>query len=274
MIYSKVRGIVVVCGIAALLLAVPAQSQGGPLLDWLFGPRCDWVVARAACATPYVADACAPAYTSLCAPCAPQTCSYVPQTCYRTVFRPVPVVTCRVVTRWPLLSPYPVTYFRPVRRWLPQAHLVPYTTHRLVYSDPCIPCVTYRPSVVCDPCAWGVCGPAACPTTSICPPGTCGAGTGSAVPYSPAPTSATVPALNAEPAPKTFQQESKPRVKSLEPIPNANTKSDSSAVPKLIDPDNRTTSLPVRPRVHYRLTASPARPAAAGNDGGWRASRD
>jgi len=250
MAYHKVRGLVMGLGVAAMLLAMPAETEACGWLDRLFGGCCGGTSCAAPCA--------APAYT-------PPTVTYMPQTCYRTVYRAVPVTTCQPVTTCDPCTGCPMTCFRPVRSWTCQAQLVPYTTYRLVYSNPCSPCGT---SV----------GVSAASYTSVpgCP--SCTVGGSSVVPYSSRPSLPETSPLKSEPLPKTFKEEPKSSTETLKPIPDVDTKLNSMPAPKLIDPDNRTTLRPVRQAAHYRLISSPPRPASLQSvpSGGvvWRASSD
>ncbi len=256
MVNRKVRGLVV-CGVVAMLLATPAKSEACGFLDGLFG----WCgTARTTYMAPYAAPVAAPA---VCNPCAAQTCCYMPQTCYRTVYQRVPVTTCQAATYCNFWTGCPVTTYRPVTTWTYRARLVPYTTYRLVYSNPCVPCVSYG---ACDPCA-GICTPA---TTipSACGPAGCGAVSTPVVPYSGPSGSTTAPSGST--VPKTYQENSQPAEGGgLKPIPSTNL--NSTPVPKLIDPDNRTASRQLLQATHYRLISSPAKVVSSS---GWRASSD
>lgn len=261
MLYPRMpmRGVVMSCGVAVMLLAAPAQSNACGFLDCLFG--CGGA-AQTTYRAPYAPQTYAPVY-------APQTCRYVPQTCYRTVYRRVPVTTYRAVTGSNPCTGCPVTYYRPVTAWTSQAYSIPYTTYRLVYSTPRAAYVTYGSYTPCDPCAGSVSVPSGFPTSSDC--SSCVGGTviQRAEPYSesiPPPAAETVPL----PRSKTFQEQPGTESKSLKPTPDSNTK--SLPGPKLLDLDNRTTLRPVRPNTHYRLISSPPKPRI--NDGGWRAASD
>ncbi len=270
--YERRRGWLITLGIAAVLLSAPAESSG--CCDWLFG---GWG-SRTTYSAPYVApsyapSSCAPACTS-CAPactsCVPQTVQYLPQTCYRTVYRPVQVTACSACTGCDPCSGCPVTYYRPVTTWTYQATRVPYTTYRLVYSNPCCP------SVSCGPCAAGSVnlgttlgtGGACCPavtsgTTSVTQPNTESSEKTDGQP------------AGGGAAPKTFQGEPGAAGKPPEPFPDPNTSSNPG--PSLTDPGTRTTFRPLRQAVGYRLITSPSQPGQArpaADDGGWRVARD
>lgn len=261
MLLPRIRGVVTSCGVAAMLLAAPAQSNACAFLDCLFG---GWGAARSTYMAPYVAQTYAPA----CAPsCAPQTCQYVPQTSYRTVYRSVPVTTYRAAIGCDPCSGCPVTYYRPVTRWTSQAHLIPYTTYRMVYSAPCVPRVTRSLCAPCDPCAGGVSVPLSSPIGSGCSSCVGGTVTREAQPYS---ESISPPGAETVPVPKTFQKQPDTEAESLGPTPDSNTK--SLPGPKLLDLDNRTTLRPVRPNTLYRLISSPSKSRI--DDGGWRAASD
>jgi len=151
---KKTRSLVVACGVAAVLLGVPSESQA--LFDWL----CPWAHNRQATATTYAPPftgqpvALVPRY-NVAPPVAvvptalPVTACYVPQTCYRTVYRPVATTVLSPVTSYDPCTGCPVTAYRPVTTLAQRAFAVPYTTYRLVYANPCAACA---PTVSCNPC--------------------------------------------------------------------------------------------------------------------------
>ncbi len=270
MVYEKVRGILIACGIAVLGISTPAECKACGFLDCLFGGG-----GRTTYAPPYAPQTYAPAYNTGYAPYQPQTCQYVPQTCYRTVYRQVPVTTHQAVTRCNPLTGCPVTCYYPVTRWVRQARLVPYTTYRLVYSNPCNPCGSYGSYVGGTgvtvssggaPCA---CGPPSTATTPYYGPST--------------PMTPTVPPRS------TFQNNDTPAPveEPLQAVPGTNL---NSTMPGLNPPSNRTTSRPAHSvgqslvppmgsqASYYRLIATAPEATTTGkppvNDGGWRASRD
>jgi hypothetical protein len=260
MLNSRIRVVMTCLGTAAMLLAVPAEAKAFRCLDCLFG----WCSgsAQTTYRPPYVPWSYAPACGPSCTPCPPQTCRYVPQTCYRTVYQRVPVTTCQAMTTCDPCTGCPVTTYRPVTTWTCQARLVPYTTYRLVYSNPCSPYVSYGP-------AYG--GTVVGTVSSVCPSCTSSPSTTS-VPYTEPSGNGTVP--------RTFQESQKPiEEKDLEPIPKATgTPSNHSPAPTIIDPSNRTTAQPVRQGTYFHLIASPPRPVTLTGPpsplGVWRPSSD
>jgi hypothetical protein len=263
MFYRKVPGVVITCGVAAVLLGMPAESSA--CCDWLFG---GWG-ARTTYRLPYFAQAYTPVYTSV---SAPQTVRYVPQTCYRTVYQRVPVTACRAVTYSDPCTGCPVTAYRPVTSWTYQARLVPYTTYRLIYSNAYSPYVSYSS---CWPYGATV-GTFLGAAGSCCTAGASGAVSSGTAPYSGPSGSPTAPPAETIPRPKTFIQEPNSSNGSLKATPDPNTS--SMPEPDLIGPGNRTTSRPAHPTVSYRLVTSPPEPAVVQpvrtDEGGWRASRD
>jgi len=272
MIYQNMRGAMALCSVATVLLAVPAQSSACAFLDCLFGGRAQTTYRPA-----YAFYA--PASSSACAPCGVQTCRYVPQTCYRTVYQGVPVTTYRAVAGCDPCTGCPVTAYRPVTSWTYRARLIPYTTYRAVYSDPCNPCASYES---CSPCGsfGGTVGTTVTESVGCCS-GTTTTPSGSMVPQADPATSA--PALESTPPARTFDDpgSSGEPIKQLEPTPNANLNSTPTQL-QLSDPRGRTTLRPVRQASYYRLIASPPKTAPvhnAGlktvvNDGGWRAASE
>lgn len=250
MVLQKTRVLAATCGLAAMLLAVPAESQACGLFDCLFG----WCGgARTTYRVPYQTTAYAPACCPSQTPCVTQTCRYVPQTCYRTVCQRVPVRTCRAVTTCDPCTGCPVTTYRPITVWTTQRRLVPYTTYRTV----CSPSVTY-------PVSYAAIGTAG----SCCPPRVI-----TSEPVQVAPGTSTP---GVQDVPSTFQNNGGV-VTEEQPQPTPDPNSDKTSAGPSIFPD-RTTSLPVRQAAHYRLISSPSQPAplhkARLNDGGWRAARD
>jgi hypothetical protein len=291
MLYQRLRGVVIACGVAAMLLSAPAESNA--CCDWLFGGWGAQTTYRAPYFAPtyapaYSAPACsscapqsyAPAYsTSACTSCAPQTVRYVPQTYYRTVYRQVPVTTYGAFSGCDPCTGCPVTYYRPVTSWAYQAALMPYATYRIVYSDaysPCVSssgcfsdgCVSSAPSVGSASAVGGACCGQGTTTN-----GTVGAGT---VPPSDSSGAANGQAPAGKAAPETFKKGSEPSGGSIEPKPDPNTTSNPG--PNLTDPGSHTAFRPMGQAGRYRLIASPEEPAAdrrpQTDAGGWRVSRD
>ena len=97
-----------------------------------------------------------------------QTCTrtvvnYVPQTAYRTAWKPVPVTSYKPVTNTDPCTGCTVTCMRPCTTYTYQCQRVPYTTYRPVYRQE-----TYKVPVttITNDCATGTCntGCATCPT--------------------------------------------------------------------------------------------------------------
>jgi len=293
---QTVRIVVTVAVVAALWLAMPVESQACEFLERLFGCNCG--SAKSTYVPAYVApSAYAPAYAPSCAPCAapcascaPQTCQYVPQTCYRTVYQPVPVTTCQATPCCDPCTGCPMTAYYPTTTWTYQARLIPYTTYRIVYSNPCSPCAgySYSPCASCGPTGYFSSG-APC---SSCVGGTTAAGT---VPYTSAgtplevtPSPSLPPGSGGTSAPgnggtrRTYESERKP-ANDVQPVPdpateNQNHLNSTPAGPKLIDSHDRTAFRTTRSGAEFRPSSSAAplvpveQPAL--NDGGWRAARD
>ncbi|MEE8452141.1 MAG: hypothetical protein V3R99_09510 [Thermoguttaceae bacterium] len=273
MVYRKMFRAASLCGVAAILLTVilltptgEARAQGCGLFDTLFG----WAQPTTY-AAPVGPSLCPPTVSTGCA----QTCQYVPQTCYRTVYQRVPVTTYRSVTRCDPCTGCPVTTCCPVTTWTQRATRVPYTTYRLVYTN------QYAAS--CRTCGFGTWGTfgaggvgcASCQTGGVSTLHASG--------------STIVTPTPAAPAPDTFKQETqKPQVapqeseRPMEPVPDSSATRYTPSMPRLITPANRmpihATSREVRPIVHYRPISTRPRPVtpyrAPIDDGGWRASSD
>ena len=103
--------------------------------------------------------------------CAPQTCMYLPTTYYRTYYRPLAVTAYSPVTSCGACGCPCTTCYYPTTAWTYQPCLVPYTSYRVVYSNPCSAC-----GCGCGSCCGG-CGCGSC--FGGC--GSCGSGCGSCV---------------------------------------------------------------------------------------------
>lgn len=108
------RGLSLFCGISAALLAIPGESQA------FFG----WFKKQSACQQANYAS------YYLTAPCAAQTCQYVPQTAYRVNYVTVPVTTYRPVVACGACGQQVIS-MRPLIAYTRQAQVVPYQTYRL-----------------------------------------------------------------------------------------------------------------------------------------------
>jgi len=298
---SVARGFLAAC-VVVLPLCAPTASSACECLDrlwnWCRGVRSETTYAPpfapAATVAPVVAPACSPV---ACNPCASQTCSYVPHTCYRTVLSTVPVTSCQTVTSCDPCSGCPVTCYRPVTVYQTCAQLIPYTTYRAVWSNPCVasyaapaaPCgvgcaTTYAPSVSY--------GAPALSTGSSC----CGARVpvGSSAPLLPTPD-----ANSSSPPPITFAPTqgaapggtvTSPQVqKQNMPIDNPdaapkpvddNVRQNSLQKPSLDAPLNSAdrTALRAIRRVQYVSDVRVQRPAPSGSGpidfGGWQPASD
>jgi len=269
MLHQRLRGVVIACGVAAMLLSAPAESSA--CFDCLFGGWGAQTTYRA----PYFAPTYAPAYSApACTSCAPQTVRYVPQTYYRTVYRQVPVTTYGAFSGCDPCTGGPVTYYRPVTSWTYQAAWVPYTTYRIVYSDACSPCASSNGCSPCGPSVGSTLGAGgACCGQGTTTNGTVGAGT---IPPSGTSSSANGQAPEGKAAPDTFKKGAEPSGEKIEPKPDPNTSSNPG--PNLTDPGSHTALRPMAGAGRYHLIASPQEPAAdrrpQTDAGGWRVSRD
>jgi hypothetical protein len=261
---------------------------------------------------------CGPATTAYYAPvvaayapapvCCPQqqVVSYMPQTCYRTVYVNQPVVTYQPATACDACG-RATTVMRPVTTFVAQPRLVPYTTYRTVAmpAQPC--CATPAPvaQAYCAPAVQTV--PAPAPAQPCC-----GGGSATYTPapslsnYSPAPVTSTIttnapamptatpittpvtpaPSTTPYPAPaapggdgKTFVEPSPSDAAPAESRMLLPPRSSSfSAQPSGLDSDleDRTTAIPLRSSTIRQASlvvpakAEPRQPTA----GGWRAAAD
>jgi hypothetical protein len=279
----KTRGALMACVVALTLAGAPARSDGCEALDWIW--PWNWCRGAASATTyqpAYIAPSCAPV----------QTCSYVPETAYRAVSRVVPTTTCMPVTYCDPCTGCPVTCYRPMTSLVRTTQLIPYTTYRTVWSNPCASYVGGCGTGSAAPCSTGCatgcgtssggsyapmsgtyatptpgcssCGTAATPsptTTFLAPPMTTPA------PAPPLPEPAASPSA----APKKTFQNGEPAAKApLSPIPDSDIQQNSYKKPQIIEPGNRTTARPILQAGYVEPASAPA----AIDYGGWRASRN
>ncbi|MBN1910682.1 MAG: hypothetical protein JW818_13130 [Pirellulales bacterium] len=264
---ASIRILVLACVVVSVIAAMAAPSAACECLDRLM--PWNWCKAPAGSTTyaaPY--NPCATPVAACPTPCAPQTqqvCSYVPQTCYRTVYQMTPVTSCVATAGCDPCTGCPVTVYRPVTNYVRSAQLVPYTTYRRVWTTVASPCVSS-----CSPCASGY-----STVSSGC--SSCGVSATSAT--TPIPEKPQTYQDNTTPAPSGTQtHESRKEIiheRPLEPIPVEGQKSSYQPGPSFNGPD-RTTARPIQ-QTAYRPVVSrvsyPA-PSAPVNNGGWVADRD
>ena len=282
------RGALVACGVAASMLSTPSQASAWCcLFDWCCKKPQTYAVAPAPVMAPVQQIQ--------------QQVSYVPQTCYRTVYTQVPVTTMRPVTTTDPCTGCPVTCMRPETTYCQKAQVVPYTTYRQVVTNvPVNPCCApatapaatyYQPGVVSQPAA-NCCAPAA--TQPYVAPGPASSSPTFSAPITPQADPGVVPSTSVPSLPpgqfgsqQTFQQSGAPRTfapdPSLKPIPSASgsAQAPTNGAPRLLDPNDRTTmrvtprSWAISPAVMQSAeipAAADQRPAATDSDG-WHAAR-
>lgn len=273
--------------VMAGFLMVPSESHA--IFNW-FGNCCGNKTPTYGTAPLY--SAAAPA-DPCCTPPQVQTVNYVPQTCYRTQYVNVPVTTYRPAIGRDPCTGCPVTAMRPTVTMVQQARLVPYTTYRMVMSNPC--CGAAAPATAVGYAPAYSSGLGYAPPASAC----CGATSAAPITYSPpastpyygsstivgsssnAAATQPTPAASGSSPSRTFKDSSS-TLKLEKPIQAeekepADESSDSDVgadkgaglTPRLFQPNDRTTSYPIlRVNVHrpvsYRELHAP--PAADG----WR----
>lgn len=268
MIRSKSQLAAILLSASTVFCAAPRESQA--IFHWFRGCG-NW------CGQPTYAN-----YG--CYSCAPQPvqAQYVPQTCYRTQYVSVPVTSYRPVTSCDPCTGCAQTCMRPVTTYMYQARLVPYTSYRIVYSNPCNTCPT------------GACGQAYAPTSYYQPssPSCCSAAPAAAEPAAPTDyyeEETPQPTLSDEPLDSSAgssgsapQQQSAARPQ--DPIPDAEASEDAAddgpafgptSTPQLIDPDSRTAAAErgAYTRVVWpQRRAAPQPPIPVESADGWRAS--
>ncbi|MDY0165586.1 MAG: hypothetical protein RBS80_03535 [Thermoguttaceae bacterium] len=251
-------------GLAAIVVGMPATARACALFDWLCGRSQGASVAQTTYAPPYygpTAVSSVPSVgcgtpVSLCsAPavaCPSQTCYYVQETQYRPPTRPILTALFgpKVEQRYDPCTGCTITTYSP-RTGSLFGRTVPTTTYRMVCSPTYAPAVSYSPvvmgaSYVSSEVVSSV------PSASCCTPALPPAQT--YVAPEPAPYTAPGPASSEGLTPRTFapadeQPSLRPepvQEEALKPIPDANTKLNSMPAPLLIEPNNRTTSRPLQ----------------------------
>ncbi len=234
-------------GMTGAVLAMPAATQACEFLDRLCGRSQNNVVAQTSYAPAYYAPtaatyvpatsaascvSCASPVTS----CTPQSCYYVPQTCYKQLDRPI--LTALFGPRY-----------------------VPVTTYRLECSSCYTPTVSYASFAGCPTGTCGSVAPAAPAVSSGC----CGSAFSPTLTPEPAPYVAPQSESSPNVVPQTFgPADQKPSLspsekqESLKPVPEEETRLDNTSGPRLIDPDNRTTSRPIQYAVYQVEKPAPA----------------
>jgi len=309
MLYSKMRMTVVGCGLAAVLLLVPAESEGG-----LFDCLCPW---SSGCATPS-ATTCAPPYVSqrvalmpvagvvpatACSPTS-QTCYYAPQSTRRWSYSRMSVTSYRPVTTVDPCTGCTRTSIQPVTRktFLPWLHRKPVTSYRLTCTNACAPtcttaCYPSSTSTWASSCAGGACSPlyqrtgiagtiqtapgsgcstGCAPITTI--PGAASSAAGATDPGYGGSTYKTKRAVEETGASDKASPQPDPGIESG-PALNGNPASiERREAPKWTDPQDKTASRPLFYAAYRTLDPKTAPSSTASaprlDVGGWRASRD
>ena len=286
MLSWRVRAAVAFCATGVILMGSPTKSHA--IFDWL----CPWSKKQQTTATTYVPPfsgrPAAQAPQTLSAPVVvgvprvgaamPTTCSYVPQTAYRTAYRQVPVTSYVTATCYDPCTGCPRVTYRPVTSWAYRTVLEPYTTYRIVYSNRCCPTTPYAG-------AWGgsgtvsgagcsSCAPSAGPSPRIAPVPMSGApaptspfagsiapaltpnGWGSLAPVAPAASRSEGARGTNLPWPETRQR----------PAAEPNAAVAPPRAPELNAPNEPATAVPLR-------QASYTPPASPSSEAGFRVTR-
>ena len=290
MVHSRMRSVVVACGLATAVFASPPESKA--LFDWLCPANRCGPPAATTYAPPYAANRISwtPSYgiSSTCNPSLPGSCGYGT---YQVAAAEPAVSACNPCGAC-VTATYRTTYRPFLAWWAARPRLFSPATYQTVSYRPCVSscptpsvtcypasCASYCPSP-CNPCGalGSVCGTvgASCPTGS-CAPITSG---------TTVPSSGTTPGWSGTPSTteggsgtSTYRQEttSEPDAE-LQPRPDDSTEPGSTYPPMLINPDSQTATRPLRLATFSRPVSgsvpvqTPATPLI--DVGGWRASRD
>lgn len=203
---KTIRSLAIVTLAVAVLATTAIPAQACEFLDNL----CPWNWGRS---NECVATTYAPPFTPVAAPavaCCPtvssyavaRTACYVPQTCYQTAYRTIPMTSYQAFNTCDPCTGCPVTTLRPVVTYRRAAQLVPYTTYRMVWQN--TPSYTSCYGGCATGCATGCdtgCYSGCSTCTSGCDSGACGSGVVSSGCSSCAPTTTTTITPQAEPQP-------------------------------------------------------------------------
>ncbi len=234
------------------------------LMPWNWCRR-DNVVASTTYTPPYASVAAAP----VAAPAVSTTCTYIPQTFYRTAYQTVPVTSCYpVVSRDPCTG-CPCTVYQPVTSMVRQARLIPYTTYQAVYTaDPCATVTAAPPSADCCGTSVPYYSPSQAAPVSPIP--------ATPAPALPADTLPSTPSNSYDPSGtrRSYQPSTDPNATETRLKPPVPTREEddrpSSSAPALIDPTSNTAMRETRQAAYLRPVSNPG----VSDSGGWRASRD
>ena len=274
---SKRRTRIVACSLlaASTVMFLPAESRACEWLDRLM--PWNWCRNDSAVAATTYCPPCTPVAQAVATPAACTTCSYIPQTCYRTAYANVPVTSCRPVISCDPCTGCPCTAYQPVTSYVRQAQLVPYTIYQPVYSAaPSAPCTSCAPAVTtAAPASSSCCGsppPYYSPSPSTAP--------ASPIPATPTPTlgsgsvaPSTAPAAPSSPGTRSYRvPETTNPTERLKPVPTEETTPKSSTPPSLTPPIRSTGNTAMRATRQAAYVTPVSSPRVS--DSGWRASRD
>lgn len=258
--------LVVMAMIVASIWTAGARSSYA-IFDWLCGSCASKSTAVTTYAPPFRGT------TFVAAPAAaPTVCSYMPQTCYQTVQRVVPVTTCRPITTCDPCTGCPVTTFRPVTMYAYRPQVVPMTSYRMV----CAPCAP-----MCAPVCAPACAPACAPCSGALPAPVLGAAAPAGCPTCQTAAPVLTPGTAIAPAPSILAQPGVPMgTPSTQPgvLPGPATQAPSTqpggAAPRTFVPGAPTTApgtpsaAPTGARPTSAIVPSPMAPAPAAPTGG------
>jgi hypothetical protein len=188
--------------------------------------------------------------------CGPMTATYVPTTFYRAVPVQVAQTTLRPVSGVDPCTGCQVTTMRPVTTTVCQQRMVPYSSYRIVYSNPCATpaaSTTYYANTAAS--------------YSVVAPGCCGAGgtsTSSAfAPAGPYPATLTAPALSTVGVAPIYSSSASlaPTLGSSFPAATTIAPDESAAPPPTFAPENAAPNATESPQPVDALKPKPGTPA-------------
>ncbi len=163
----------------------------------------------------------APVYAA--APPVATQVNYVPQTAYRTEYRPVAVTSYRPITSSDPCTGCPVTSLAPVTNYVQRPVVVPYTTYRPVITNVLMPVAPACPCSSCG-CPTGACGVSQAayyaPMPVAGPAPSCGCSAGGAVAPSLPPTTSYYSPMTSYYPPQPLRSAAAPTTAYYPPAPN------------------------------------------------------
>lgn len=281
------RSLIVACVVALVASsAAPAVACEclNRLMPWNWGRGASATYVPAYSSAMTVAPAYVPTSTNSCgascgsctamaSPCMTQTCAYLPQTSYQTVYRVTPVTAYQPVATCDPCTGCATTCYRPVTYYQRCAQLIPYTTYRMVLSNPCATSCALPTSSCVGGCATGCYGTSvqgagcsSCATTTTVSPATAiepapSSGSSSASTFNAPLTTPPAASAPSSGAPATHQEQKPVGETPIAPIPEPDIQQNSLERAPAADAPNKTAQRAVRPVIYLSSSSTAAKAA-------------